>query len=328
MAGQVRHLKVKGGRFYARVAVPKSVQAVLGRTELVAPIGGERRDAMRALLGAVVVLQSEIALARRQVDTSEVDALVRNVTLSAAAKAHFRQELEALIGYAADDLAGKGLSPKMPRTELLRALAEVHLDALAVAEGRDEGRIRAPEANSPLLILPEPSNEDVKPVPLKGLFREYLASRQALGKHRDGARQWENAIADLAHFVGHSDARQITKRNLLDWRDHLLKSGKSPKTVANGYLAAVRAVLRWAFENDRVSCNESETVRQEVPKVQRSRERGYATTEAVKVLKASTTYEPPGTHNSASRESAATTAAKRWLPVLGAFTGARLAELA
>ena len=47
MAGQVRHLKVKGGRFYARVAVPKSVQATLGRTELVTPIGGEREDIER-----------------------------------------------------------------------------------------------------------------------------------------------------------------------------------------------------------------------------------------------------------------------------------------
>jgi len=368
MAGQVRHLKVKGGRFYARIAVPKSVQATLGKTELVTPIGGERRAAMRALPGAVAVLQGQIALAQRQVDTSELDALVRNVTLSAAGKAHFREELdadsreravpvdtesrrlsrsvyanrlrlavageidreelEALIGYAADDLNRKGLAPRVPRAELLRALAEVHLDALAVAEARDEGRIRAPEPTSPLLTQPEPSNVDVKPVSLKGLFREYLASRQALGKHKDGARQWENAIADLAQFVGHSDARQITKRNLLDWRDHLMKSGKSAKTVANGYLAAVRALFRWAYENDRLPSNEAESVRQEVPKVQRSRERGYTTIEAVKVLKATTSYVPPVTDNPANRESAAITSAKRWLPVLGAFTGARPVELA
>lgn len=305
MAGQVRHLKVKGGRFYARVAVPKSVQATLGRTELVTPIGGERRAAM--------------SLSR---------SVYANRLRLAVAGAVELEELEALIGYAADDLDRKGLAPKVPRAELLRALAEVHLDALAVAEGRDEGRIRTPEPTSPLLTQPEPGNDDAPPVPLKKLFREYLASRQALGKHKDGARQWENAVVDLAKFVGHSDTRQITKRNLLDWRDHLLKSGKSAKTVANGYLAALRAVFRWAYENDRLPTNEAETVRQEVPKVQRSRERGYTTAEAVKVLKAATSYAPPVTDNPANRESAAITAAKRWLPVLGAFTGARPAELA
>ena len=286
MAGQVRHLKVKGGRFYARVAVPKSVQATLGRTELVTPIGGERRAAM--------------SLSR---------SVYANRLRLAVAGAVELEELEALIGYAADDLDRKGLAPKVPRAELLRALAEVHLDALAVAEGRDEGRIRTPEPTSPLLTQPEPGNDDAPPVPLKKLFREYLASRQALGKHKDGARQWENAVVDLAKFVGHSDTRQITKRNLLDWRDHLLKSGKSAKTVANGYLAAVRAVFRWAYENDRLPSNEAETVRQEVPKVQRSRERGYTTVEAVKVLKAATSYAPPVTDNPANRESAAITAA-------------------
>ena len=111
MAGQVRHLKVKGGRFYARVAVPKSVQATLGRTELVTPIGGERRAAM--------------SLSR---------SVYANRLRLAVAGAVELEELEALIGYAADDLDRKGLAPKVPRAELLRALAEVHLDTLAVAE--------------------------------------------------------------------------------------------------------------------------------------------------------------------------------------------------
>ncbi|WP_128254412.1 phage integrase SAM-like domain-containing protein [Falsirhodobacter deserti] len=85
------------------------------------------------------------------------------------------------------------------------------------------------------------------------LFHEYIASRQALGKHKDGAKQWENAVKHLIKFVGHSDAARITKRNLLDWRDKLLSEKKAPKTVSDVYLASVRAVFRWAFENDRLS---------------------------------------------------------------------------
>ncbi|WP_229582967.1 hypothetical protein [Paracoccus sp. S-4012] len=159
------------------------------------------------------------------------------------------------------------------------------------------------------------------------MFREYVASRQAVGKHRDGARAWETMVQDLSGFLGHDDARQVTKRNLLDWRDHLLQSGRSPKSVANGHLAAVRALFRWAFENDRLPTNEAAAVRQEAPRVARSREKGYTTAEAVKVLKASVAYEPAVRDNPANRESAHITAAKRWVPILCAFSGARVTEM-
>ncbi|WP_323717211.1 DUF6538 domain-containing protein [Paracoccus aminovorans] len=63
MAGQVRHLKVKGGRFYARLAVPAHLRPILGKTELVASLGGERRAAMKALPAAVATLRRQIATA-------------------------------------------------------------------------------------------------------------------------------------------------------------------------------------------------------------------------------------------------------------------------
>ncbi|WP_418025066.1 DUF6538 domain-containing protein (plasmid) [Paracoccus sp. TD-10] len=63
MAGQVRHLKVKNGRFYARIAVPAHLRQIIGKTELVTPLGGERRAAMKALPAAVAMLQRQIATA-------------------------------------------------------------------------------------------------------------------------------------------------------------------------------------------------------------------------------------------------------------------------
>jgi len=63
MAGQVRHLKVKDGRFYARIAVPASLRELVGRSELTAPLGGERRAALKLLPGAVASLQRQLALA-------------------------------------------------------------------------------------------------------------------------------------------------------------------------------------------------------------------------------------------------------------------------
>lgn len=63
MAGQVRHLKVKDGRFYARIAVPASLRGLVGRSELTAPLGGERRAALKLLPEAVARLQRQLVLA-------------------------------------------------------------------------------------------------------------------------------------------------------------------------------------------------------------------------------------------------------------------------
>lgn len=87
-------------------------------------------------------------------------------------------------------------------------------------------------------------------------------------------------------------------------------------------------MLRWAFENVRVPTNEAEGARQAVTKTKRTRERGYTAPEPIAVLKFSTNYTPKETDNPAHRESAHIAAAKRWLPTLCAFTGARIAVTA
>jgi integrase len=208
-----------------------------------------------------------------------------------------------------------------------QALLRAEAEALDQTFERDEGRFGA-TPKDPIVKPPAVLAEEIAQVPLKDLFHDYIASRQLMGKHRDGAKQWENAIDHLIGFLGSSDARKVTKRKLLDWRDALLKGEKSPKTISNVYLASTRAVLKWAYENARLDTNEGETVRQEVPKKVMSREKGYTETEAAKLLKASIGYQPTKSPNPSNCESAHLTAAKRWIPLLCAFTGARVTEMA
>ena len=147
-----------------------------------------------------------------------------------------------------------------------QALLRAEAEALDQTFERDEGRFGA-TPKDPIVKPPAVLAEEIAQVPLKNLFHDYIASRQLMGKHRDGAKQWENAIDHLIGFLGSSDARKVTKRKLLDWRDALLKGKKSPKTISNVYLASTRAVLKWAYENARLDTNEGETVRQEVPSI-------------------------------------------------------------
>lgn len=372
MAGKLRHWKEKDGRFYARVAVPKPLVPYVGKSELIEPLGGDRRAAMRQHSGAVAILQSRIVQAEREAARAgavvvepgrfplEIDQIaashysqrlafddqLRNDSRYAAVGVDDKHVLHLRAGSAGKlsdiDLAltvgaqierfraAGNLTAEAGSDEwrlIARALCAAELEALARVAERDEGDFTGKPEN-PLIANATPPDEILPPVRLIALFKDYITSRQALGKHKDGARQWERALEHLVKFVGHSDARKMTKRNLLDWRDRLLAEGKNPKTISNVYLASVRAIFRWAHENDRLPTNEADTVRQAIPKKVHVRERGYTTPEAVAVLKASIAYQPATADNPANRESAHITAAKRWIPLLCAFTGARVAEMA
>lgn len=238
-------------------------------------------------------------------DTSLVDAAVQ-------------RHLKSRNLYVENDAAEwHNLATKFMRAEI---------DALQRTLERDKGNFDDTPTD-PVIKQPAIPIKDLSPVPLKKLFHDYIATRQAIGKHRDGGANWDSVILDLIKFLGHGDARRITRRNILDWRDFLMASGKAAKTVSDKHLAAIRAVLRWAFEDDLLLDNVAESVRQEVPRKVQTREKGYTTVEAVKVLKASLSYKPKISANPSNRESAHIAAAKTWVPLLCAFTGARVTEI-
>lgn len=66
----------------------------------------------------------------------------------------------------------------------------------------------------------------------------------------------------------------------------------SPGTVSGKYPSTVRSLLNWAVENDRLSENVAAHVKQ--PKAKRvfAHEKGFTDAEALKILKASRSYEP------------------------------------
>jgi hypothetical protein len=66
MAGKVRHLINRSGRYHARLVVPKELRGIICKTELRSPLGGDYRQALRSLPGAVAQLQHQIALAERK----------------------------------------------------------------------------------------------------------------------------------------------------------------------------------------------------------------------------------------------------------------------
>jgi Domain of unknown function (DUF6538) len=56
----------RSGRYHARLVVPKDLRGIIGKTELRTPLGGDYRQALKLLPGAVAQLQHRIAVAERQ----------------------------------------------------------------------------------------------------------------------------------------------------------------------------------------------------------------------------------------------------------------------
>lgn len=375
MAGQVRYLLSRDGRYYARLVVPKDLRPYLERkTELRTPLGPDKREAMRLLSGAVAVLQERIALAEakaaRVKDAPVAERARYPMRPEALAQAHYQRQIandeslrnhpvfSAYVGVSIDDgevaqlragIAG-GLSDEaleavigaeLERFRRLgnvdapkgshewraaaRALCGAQLEFLALMVERDEGTFTGTPSD-PMLAQVEEVAPALPPVSLKGLFADYVKARVAVGRGRSIEGRYAPVIARLRKHLKHDDAQQITKTDLLAWRDKLAET-LAPRTVGTVYLAAVHAMLQWAKDEDRLPENAAAGVKVAQVKTRRTREKGYTDDEAKALLRGAKAYVPKVGPTAHTTERTHLTRAKRWVPWLCAFTGTRVGEI-
>lgn len=238
-------------------------------------------------------------------------------------------ELEALVGFELQRFRDAGNFDAEKGSDawrmVARALCSAEYEALERAYERDEGDYSGKPTN-PLLENAEPAKEPKKRVSLKKLWADYLAMRQQTGSMLDGGPRQRVVIDNLRKFMRHDDAAKITKKDILEWRDHLMKT-RSARTVSDVYLSTARSLFRWAVENDLLEENPVLTVKQPKPRQVFKRERGYTDEEALKVIKAARKYEPTADKNGYIREKQNLVDANRWVPLICAFTGARVTEI-
>ncbi len=159
-------------------------------------------------------------------------------------------------------------------------------------------------------------------VPLMETFDAYATSQGLTPSVRD---EWRRNVARLVGWLGHDDAARLTSGELRTWRDALLtettRKGtlRDPVTVRDKYITSVRATLNWAVEEQLLNENVAKGVTVRIPKKPKRRERSFTSEEAKAILRA-TLAEPP------SRLSATHARARRWIPWLCAYTGARVNE--
>ena len=154
-------------------------------------------------------------------------------------------------------------------------------------------------------------------LPLRSLFASYAREAELAPST---VKRWSPVIDRLITHLGHDDAAAITRLDIVAWKDALLATGMSNVTVRDVYVAAVKATLQFEVDQGRITQNPAKGVKVRVRKALEQRDKGFDGKEAETILSA--TLRKPSTKISVEMA-----AARRWVPWICAYTGARVNEI-
>lgn len=158
-------------------------------------------------------------------------------------------------------------------------------------------------------------------------FEEYVI-KGGLKGGKDGptAKRWRPKIRDFCAWLGHRDLSRMTNEDGYSWADHLVDQGYNRKSVRLVWIASLSATAGFLVERRKPGAHNpfrGIVVRDAVdPKAEAKppRQKGFTQAEAKKILSA--TVATPSSMISPEKR-----AARRWLPWLCAYSGARVNEI-
>jgi len=148
-----------------------------------------------------------------------------------------------------------------------------------------------------------------QPVKFETLFVGWAKEKQPMQKT---VYEYKRALVNLTSFLGHDDATRLTPQDLVAWKSKMIEVNMHPKTIRDAKLAPVLAILQWAVDNHRLPDNPARRVTIGLKVRAAGSKRSFSDDEAATILAAANMETDP---------------VKRWVPLLGAYSGARLSEL-
>lgn len=242
-----------------------------------------------------------------------LDAESREMLLDEIAKA-LRQAFEHRKRNAESDYRPDPMADRFPSVDAFREQQQN-------LEG--PGRRSRSDGSSTRSSSPSPTK-----VSLMGLVEDWWREAKATGRKPSTYESYRNSMATFVAFLKHDDAGRVTPDDILRFKDHRLdainprtKKPVSAKTVKDSDLAGLKTVFGWAVSNRRLASNPAEGITLKVGKRVKLRSDSLTDEEAKAILSASLSLQR-------GREATKTFEAKRWVPWLAAYTGARVGELA
>jgi integrase len=294
----------ESGIYWFRKRVPDRLRKSVGRTEIKFSL--RTRDPRIARLRNLdAMLKLERAWAGHDIALIGADG---------SPVAFFECKSFPYAAAASDGMAADGRSPgghPPPRT---RADPQPTSDLTEV--GAVEIATATPGSES--TSNPRPDGPKVAaPASMRGTFESY-ASEAELSPAT--VKRWRPVIESFVAHLGHDDAGRIGRADVIGWKNALLAGGLSNITVRDVYLGAVRATLQYGADQSGLPDNPAAGVKIRVKKALRERDKGFDQSEALKILAA--TRRAPSANISIEMA-----AARRWVPWMCAYSGARVNEI-
>lgn len=152
------------------------------------------------------------------------------------------------------------------------------------------------------------------------MVERWWKEAEKAGRSPSTYSSYRSAAYRLADFLKHDDASRVTPDNIVDFKDHRIASGVSSKTVGDSDLAGLKALFGWAVQNRLLAENPATGIKVVKHKPTRYRSKSLTLDEVNALLLASANL-------TRGQEREKTYAAKRWVPWLCAYTGARVGEV-
>ncbi len=152
------------------------------------------------------------------------------------------------------------------------------------------------------------------------MVEDWWKEAKAAGRKQSTYESYQKTMMKLVAFLKHDEAGRVTPEDIVRFKDHRLLGGASAKTVKDSDLAGLKTVFGWAVMNRRMHSNPAEGLTIKVGKSRKLRSKGFYDREASAILK-------HARNSAAGRAAPKLALAKRWVPWLCAFTGARVGEM-
>jgi len=240
---------------------------------------------------------------------------------------HDRGQLAQFFLEESISLAPSSLPSFMESLEEEFTAAHRRLMALAGGDYRKDERVaRFPVWERPAVKTTD-ARAEVKEAPtgrltLPALFDLWKAGNPQVSPGT--IKVYGPKVVDCDAFLEAPDARAITEDDIWRWAEHRLTvKGLSPKTVRDNDIAALKSIMGWATTREGgrlLTSNPAAQVKMKAAKQPREREPVFREAEVRAILKAALAV--PDTPKNPTQAYA-----RRWVPWLCAYTGARVREI-
>ncbi|UYO48791.1 hypothetical protein KQX64_23305 [Rhodopseudomonas palustris] len=234
-----------------------------------------------------------------------------------------RVSMEARFGKMTDAyLTGRGVITDLESRWKLIERASVDLAKVAEKLARNADGDYTPDTYGARF---PPFEEQVADAPKRSLASLVEAWHNAAlhrGVRKRDADRIKSRFEMLITFLQHDDVARVTKQDIVRWRDHRLEQKISVKTINDSDVASFSNVFNWGAERGWLDKNPAEAATIKTKRqTAKNRPEFFSHKEAAALLQQASAVV--GTN----REDPKTTAAKRWVPWLLAYSGARVAEM-